>query len=197
MKINQAEFVKSATRRSHFPGDVLPQAAFAGRSNVGKSTLLNALARHRQLARASRTPGRTQQINFFIINGSFYFVDLPGYGFAKAPLSVKKTWSDMIGEYLKDNASLRVLFWLLDARRVPSEGDREMLALMETHQIPFAVAVTKADKLSRGALARQVEVIRKALSLPEEVPFIPCSAKTGAGLDDLLRVLEAGLNPQE
>ncbi len=196
MKIKSAEFEKSAVKPSDFPRPMLPQIAFAGRSNVGKSSLINSLTNRRNLARISRTPGRTQLLNFFRINDTFYFVDLPGYGFAKVPWRVKKNWDKMIVGYLKNNPALKLLVFILDARRIPSEGDRRLLEWLITYRIPFVFVVTKSDKLSKSALLRQLKIIKETLSPPEGVDFIPYSAKSALGREELLTALERKLNEE-
>lgn len=189
MKIKNAEFEKSAVRTADYPKPPLSQVAFAGRSNVGKSSLINSLTNRKNLARTSRTPGRTQLINFFKINGEIYFVDLPGYGYAKAPLSVKKHWDKMIVRYLKNNPDLKLLVFILDARRIPSLLDKQLMDWLLAYRVPFLFVVTKADKISRSALLRQLKIIKETLIPPEEAVFIPYSAKTRLGRKDLLEAL--------
>jgi len=189
MQIKTAEFEKSAEWPGDYPKEDFPQVAFAGRSNVGKSSLLNSLVNRKRLARTSRTPGRTQLINFFKINGRIYFVDLPGYGYAKAPISVKKNWEQMILKYLTNNRALKLLVFILDARRIPSELDKKLMELLLSHRIRFIFAVTKADKISRSALLKQLKIIKQTLSAPEGTCFIPYSAKTGMGKGELLEAI--------
>ena len=189
MQIKTAEFEKSAVWPGDYPKEEFPQVAFAGRSNVGKSSLINSLVNRRSLARTSRTPGRTQLINFFKINSRIFFVDLPGYGYAKVPLSVKKNWDLMIRKYLKDNPALKLLVFILDARRIPTDLDKKLLELLLSHRIRFLFAVTKADKISRSALLEQLKIIKQTLSAPEETLFIPYSAKTALGKKELVEVI--------
>ena len=189
MQIKTAEFEKSAEWPGDYPKEYLSQAAFAGRSNVGKSSLINSLVNRKSLARTSRTPGRTQLINFFKINGRVYFVDLPGYGYAKAPLSVKKNWELMISKYLKNNPALKLLVFILDARRIPSDLDNKLMEILLSHRIRFIFAVTKADKITRSALLKQLKIIKQTLSAPEETPFIPYSSKTALGKKELLDLI--------
>lgn len=168
----------------------LPEVAFAGRSNVGKSSLLNALVRRRAIARVSRTPGRTREINFFDVNGEFVLADLPGYGYARVSKAAHATWQPLIEAYLRHTEMLRGLVLLLDVRREPTNDDRQMLAFLAERGLPVLVAVTKIDKLTAGAAAQRVEAITTALGLdPEQV--VPFSATTGEGRDDLASALVA------
>jgi len=189
MRILSAEFVKSAVKPEQFPRDGFPQVAFAGRSNVGKSSLINSLVNRKNLARISRTPGRTQEINFFLINKDCYFVDLPGFGYAKVPLRVKKTWDAMITQCLVENPSLKMVVFILDARRIPSEQDKAFIKWLTSHRIYYVLVVTKSDKLSRGALLNNLRLIKDALQASEGVEMIPYSVRTPLGRERLLEVL--------
>lgn len=156
MKITSAEFIKSAVWPPQYPPATLPEIAFVGRSNVGKSSLMNTLVGRKQLAKTSQTPGRTQLINFFSINKAMSFVDLPGYGFARVPRSVKKDWGDMIETYLRERQNLAMVVFILDLRRDPSDDDLSLLDWLEYYRIPFTVILTKSDKLSNNqAIARK------------------------------------------
>ncbi len=197
MQIMSAEFEKSAVWPGDFPKEALPQVAFAGRSNVGKSSLLNSLVGRKSLARISRTPGRTQLLNFFRINGDIFFVDLPGYGYAKVPLSVKKNWEQMILKYLTNNQELKLLVFILDARRTPSDLDIKLLELLQSRKIRYLFAVTKADKLSRSAFHKQLQLIEQTLSASEGTCFIPYSAKTGMGKKELLDLIGKRLGEEK
>jgi GTP-binding protein len=170
------------------PQHSLPEIAFAGRSNVGKSSLLNALVRRKAFARVSKTPGRTREINFFNVNGLFALVDLPGYGYAKISKDRKAEWRPLIEGFLKHSPSLRGIVHLLDVRRDPSDDDKQMLDLLAEVGVPTVVCVTKTDKLSRGAVAGRVKEIAKELELDED-QIIPFSAVTGEGRDDLAEAL--------
>ncbi len=193
MKITSAEFIKSAVKAAHYAEGPFPDVAFAGRSNVGKSSLINALLERKRLARTSSTPGRTQQINFFLVNGSFYFVDLPGYGFAKVPLAVKKQWGPMVNDYLRTRANLRMVVMILDARRDPSPEDITLKEWLEHYGIPVAYVVTKIDKLSKSAGAVRYKKIGASLNGSSEVPLFPFSAKTGQGKESLWRAISSAL----
>jgi len=184
VKVASAEFVTSAVKPQGYPESELPEVAFVGRSNVGKSSLINVLVNRKSLVRTSRTPGRTQLINFFDIDGRLMLVDLPGYGFAKVPLAVKKSWGPMIRTYLGERPNLRAVIFILDIRRVPSADDLEMLDWLEEFEIPTIPVVTKVDKLSKNETARQVKKIAAATGLPEEV-FSLFSAHTRKGRDEV------------
>jgi len=149
MHVKSTEFIKSATKPAHYPEGDLPEIAFAGRSNVGKSSLINALVNRKALVRTSSTPGRTQLINFFDVNGTFTLVDLPGYGFAKVPLEVKKQWGPMMQTYLSSRINLRGVVLIFDIRRIPKDEDIQLLEWLRTFGIPPILVVTKCDKVSK------------------------------------------------
>jgi len=187
MKIQSAEFVLSAREPSHYPPATFPEIAFAGRSNVGKSSLVNALLNRKGLARTSNTPGRTQEINFFSVNNSLYFIDLPGYGYAKVPEKIRKNWAPMIETYLGGRRTLRLVVLILDVRRDPSEEDRQLIGWLQHYRHPFLIVLTKSDKLSRNELGRRRIIFDGDLCLSSAVPMIAFSAKTGEGRDLLWR----------
>jgi GTP-binding protein len=183
MKILSAEFVISAVGPKQLPTDRKPQIAFAGRSNVGKSSLINALLHRKSLVKTSATPGKTQLINFFVINGSFYFVDLPGYGYARVPQAVTDAWAPMIEGYLKNSPSLRAVVVLLDSRREPDERDARLIEWLRQADIRPIVALTKADKLNRQEADAALRNIRSALGISGAVALT--SAKSGLGIKDI------------
>ena len=183
MKVLSAEFVISAVRPEQFPRDSKMQIAFAGRSNVGKSSIINALLHRKSLVKTSATPGKTQLINFFIINGSFYFVDLPGYGYAKVPQAVLDEWAPMIEGYLKGSPRLAAVVVLLDSRREPDERDLRLIEWLRQYDIPVIYALTKADKLNRQESDRTRRQVHEALRLDMQ-PLVT-SAKSGAGIKEL------------
>ena len=163
MEIKQADFVKSAVHEKDYPeilGNV--EFAFVGRSNVGKSSLINSLTGRKKLAKTSKTPGRTQLVNFFICNKEFYFVDLPGYGFAKVPIEVKESWGRTMENYLKSERK-KLVFVLLDIRRVPSAEDIEMLEWLTHYEVEYFIIFTKCDKLSNNEKFKQLKEIKKKL----------------------------------
>jgi GTP-binding protein len=189
--IRSLEFLgPMATADGWRPAHTLPEIAFAGRSNVGKSSLLNALVRRKTFARVSKTPGRTREINFFAVNGQFALVDLPGYGYARISKERQDEWRPLIEGFLRRSPALKGVVQLLDVRRDPSDDDKVMLDLLADVGVPTVIAVTKTDKLSRGAVAGRVKTIAKELELDEE-QMIPFSAVTGEGRDELAEALVA------
>jgi GTP-binding protein len=170
-------------RPDDFPRDKQPEIAFCGRSNIGKSSLLNTLTNSRGLARTSASPGRTQMINFFLINERMYFVDLPGYGYAKVSKTVKEGWGAMVEGYLKDREQLKLTLMLVDSRMPPTESDTIMKQWLDHNGIPNAVILTKADKISRSQLSQALRTGAKTLNTKEILAF---SAVTGTGKDEIL-----------
>ncbi|SFG76120.1 GTP-binding protein [Desulfotomaculum arcticum] len=189
MKITSADFATSAVKLEQCPAGSYPEVALAGRSNVGKSSLLNSLINRKRLARTSNTPGRTQLINFFLINDSFYLVDLPGYGFAKVPARVKAEWGKMVEGYLSQRKQLRGVVQLVDIRHAPTADDLQMYNWLKHYGIPAVVVATKADKISRGRSKQNLAVVRKTMSLNEEDPLLLFSAVTGQGKDEIWKVI--------
>ena len=184
MKIISANFIKSAVKPSQYPEGSLPEIAFAGKSNVGKSSLINTLTRRKRLAKTSNSPGCTQLINFFTVNGELSLVDLPGYGFAKVPEKVKREWGAMVEAYLKGRHALCLLIFILDIRRDPGENDLTMFNWLEFYGVSYLLVLTKTDKLSRQETTRRRQIILHALGQPK-VPSILFSARTGQGRDEL------------
>jgi len=187
MKILSAEFVISAAGPKQFPLDSRPQIAIAGRSNVGKSSIINSLLHRKNLVKTSQTPGKTQLINFFIINESFYFVDLPGYGYARVPHSVTDAWAPMIEGYLKNAPQLSAVIVLLDSRREPDERDVRLIDWLRQYDIPVIYALTKIDKLNRQETDRARRSISTALEIADDL--VLTSAKSGQGIKELWGVL--------
>jgi len=183
MKILSVEFVKSATQPSGYPEGNLPEVAFVGRSNVGKSSLINSLLQRKRLARTSNTPGRTQIINFFNVNDKLLFVDLPGYGFARVPEAVKKEWGPMMETYLRERTGLELVVFILDIRRDPSRDDLAMKAWLDYYGRKTLFVLTKSDKLSRGEMKNRQRHIQEYLALPDAP--INFSAKTGLGRETI------------
>ena len=187
--IRNVEFIGGMSEKTGWrPDSSLPEVAFAGRSNVGKSSLLNSLVRRKAFARVSRTPGRTREINFFRINNGFVLVDLPGYGYARISKEKKAGWKPMIESYMRRTSQLRGIVLLLDIRRDPSEDDRAMLDFLAAVEVPTLVAVTKTDKLSKSAARTRVSDLTKMLSLESE-QVIPFSAISGEGRTELLEAI--------
>ncbi len=189
MKIQSVRFLKSCVAPQDYPILNLPEIAFAGKSNVGKSSLINALTGRKGLAKTSQLPGCTQLINFFIINEKFSLVDLPGYGFAKAPLTVKKQWGPMVATYLKERQALRLVLLLLDIRRDGDAKDRDLLNWLQYFQLPYLIVFTKVDKLSRQqVLLRSRSILASFGQSPDSVVLF--SARTGQGRLELWAGIE-------
>jgi len=194
MIIRSAKFICSAVTPGQYPPDDLPEVAFAGRSNVGKSSLINKILNRKKLVRTSKTPGRTQLLNFFEINELWRFVDFPGYGYAKVPVEIKKRWRPMVESYLTSRVNLRGMVWLLDIRREVSKEDLQLWDWLQVKQVPVIIVVTKADKLSKNKRNKQAASIAKSLGRKAQ-ELIQFSATSGEGKDEiwqaLLRILEA------
>ena len=188
--IKTATFVKSAVWPRAYPDpEHYPEIAVAGRSNVGKSSLINRLTQRKQLARVSNTPGRTQLLNFFLINEQFTLCDLPGFGYAKVPLSVKKQWGQMMELYLTQRDPLRALLILMDIRRTPGDWERELVTLGSACGWGVIPVVTKADKLSRSQQKPAIAKIAKSIGLSSK-QVVPCSSLSGEGMDDVWRAMQ-------
>ena len=193
MKIKKADFVKSAVYEKDYPEQLdKMEFAFVGRSNVGKSSLINSLTSRLKLARTSKTPGRTQLINYFLINDEFYIVDLPGYGFAKVPKEMKKQWGKTMERYIASKRK-KLVFVLLDIRRVPSDEDIEMLEWLEYNEMDYKIIFTKIDKLSNNERAKQLKAIKTRLVFEKEDVFFH-SSLTNKGRDEILAFMEEKLN---
>ena len=190
MKITSAEFIISAAKSGQFPVDTLPEVAFVGRSNVGKSTLLNTLVNRKKLALTSSSPGKTRLINFFLINKAFYFTDLPGYGFARVPHEMKEEWGRLIEEYLRTRETLKVVVLLVDLRHTPNANDVAMYQWLIHFNIPTVIVATKADKISRGNRQKHIKQVRQGLNLGSQGPVICYSATTGEGKDEVWKMVQ-------
>ena len=178
MKIRSAEFILSASSPWQFPPPTLPEIAFAGRSNVGKSTLINSLLNRKKLVKTSSTPGKTQLINFFKINDKFHFVDLPGYGFAKVPENVRKQWQRLIEAYLQERESLRNVVLIIDSRHGPTAQDRQLKEWLNYYKRPILIVASKVDKLKRGQIQKNLKIIRQDLAL-NKTPLAHSSLEKG------------------
>jgi GTP-binding protein len=187
--IRNVEFIGGMAEKEGWrPDSSLPEVAFAGRSNVGKSSLLNSLVRRKSFARVSRTPGRTREINFFRVNNEFVLVDLPGYGYARISKERKSEWKPLIESYMRRTTQLRGIVLLLDIRRDPSDDDRAMLDFLAETEVPAIVALTKTDKVSRTAAREKAADVSRVLALDSE-QVIPFSASTGEGRIELLEAI--------
>lgn len=197
MKISDVEFVKSCLLPQDHPGGDYPEIAFLGRSNVGKSSALNVLVRRKSIAKISSTPGKTQMINYFRINRRFYFVDLPGYGYARVPREIQETWGRCITQYLVGSRHLKGVVVLVDGRHPPGKLDLEMARWLKSHDIAPVWLITKIDKINRGDRSKALRALRRALELDADEPLYPFSAKTGEGRESVWQVIEDLLSPPE
>ncbi len=190
IKINKSDLEAVAVKPSQYPEPNLKEIAFAGRSNVGKSSLLNLLTGRKSLARVSGNPGKTRTINFYIINDEFRIVDLPGYGYARVSKSVSSDWGPMMEKYLSSRENLIKVIQLVDIRHAPSRQDVQMYEYLKYYGLDGIVAATKADKVSRNELSRNIAVIRKTLGMGKDDRVIPCSSLKRTGQDELLLEIE-------
>ena len=190
LNVETARFVTSATNVAGRPLPRLPEIAFSGRSNVGKSSLLNVLLRRRKLALTSSRPGKTQMLNFFNVDDACYFVDLPGYGYARAPERVRRGWRPMVEGYLRDSIELRGVIQLLDSRHPPTALDRQMLAFLGSVRVPTLVVLTKVDKLGAAERDARMRGLRDELDLDDEEQVVPFSAVTREGRTEILEAIE-------
>ena len=187
MKVTSTEFIKSGFQESDWPNGALPEIAFMGRSNVGKSSLINSLLAVRGLARTSSTPGRTQSLNFFLINHRFRFVDLPGFGYARVPKAIKSSWGEMVTSYLAMREQLVLSIHIVDSRHEPTKLDLQLHQWLQHHVKPTLIVATKSDKLSNNELKKNIERARRAFN---EAGVIPYSAKTGKGRKEIWQTIE-------
>ena len=190
MKIKTSQLEAVAVKRSQYPEDNMKEIAFAGRSNVGKSSLLNLITGRKALARVSGIPGKTRTINFYNINGDFRIVDLPGYGYARVSKSVTENWGDMMEQYFSARHGLIKTVQLVDIRHEPSKQDIQMYEYLKHYGLDGLVVATKADKISRNQMNKNISVIRKALGMKPEDKVIACSALKKTGQDELLDEIE-------
>ena len=189
VNIVSADFVKSAAKLAHYPSTDVAEIAFAGRSNVGKSSLINTLVNRKRLVKTGSTPGRTQLINFFLINNAFHFVDLPGYGYAKVPAHIRKLWGPMVETFLQERRQLAAVVLLFDIRRSPGATEINFLAWLEQYAIPTVPVITKADKLSKSKQQQQLQQIARGIDRKAS-ELILFSAKSRLGKNSLLDVIE-------
>ncbi|MBP1930382.1 ribosome biogenesis GTP-binding protein YihA/YsxC [Ammoniphilus resinae] len=184
MKVVSADIVISAVSSKQYPEDALPEIALAGRSNVGKSSFINTLLNRKNLARTSSKPGKTQTLNFYKINDQLYFVDVPGYGFAKVSKSEKEKWGRMIEEYFTGREELKAVVQIVDLRHPPTRDDIAMYQFLKHHQIPIIIVATKADKISKNQWQKHLKVTKETLRLEKEDSLILFSSETGLGKDE-------------
>ena len=189
VNLQKAEFVRSAAKAGDFPRDGLPQVAFAGRSNVGKSSVINRLLNRKNFARVGAAPGKTTHINYFLIDGKFYLVDLPGYGYAKVSKAEKERWGRLMEEWCADNGLMTLGIMIVDARHKPTADDCTMAQWFKASGRPFAVAANKLDKLRKSDIVPNLARIRETLELDESVTVVPFSAEKGDGKQELLDLI--------
>ena len=185
MKITSAEFLTGAVSYKQYPDSAYPELAFAGRSNVGKSSLINSLLNRKKLVKTSQTPGKTQEINFFKINNDFIFTDLPGYGFAKVPQPVRKRWGKMIEDYLLKRETLLAVIFIIDLRRRPSQLDLSLQRWLEAHEVEYLLVGTKVDKLSQSEIKKQKDKLNVAYFDGGEGELLVYSSKSSIGRKEL------------
>ncbi len=193
INIKKAVFVKSTLSWQDPPSPRFPEVAFVGRSNVGKSSLINCLLHRKNIARVSKQPGKTRTLNYFLIDDCCYFVDLPGYGFARISKKEKAGWQKAIEGYLLNSPYLRMVLVLVDGKVGAKDSDLQLVEWLEDHQIPLTIIATKIDKVTRGARAAQLKNIRQSLNLTGETPVILFSAKDSTGRNETLKLIEQAI----
>ncbi len=196
MNVNHVSLETVCGITSTLPENSLPEFAFAGKSNVGKSSLINALINRKALARTSAQPGKTQTINFYNVEEQLYFVDLPGYGYAKVSQEIKEKWGKMIERYLQKSKQLKLVFLLIDIRHEPSANDKNMYEWIEYNGFEPIIIATKLDKINRSQVQKHVKMLRTGLGLKKETVLIPFSAETKQGKEEIWEVIESYLNLQ-
>ncbi|MBP1655759.1 MAG: YihA family ribosome biosis GTP-binding protein [Bacteroidetes bacterium] len=190
MKIASAEFVLGAVNLRQLPKDGSKEIAFLGRSNVGKSSFINKLCNRKNLARSSVDPGKTREMNYYLVNGEFYFVDLPGYGYARLPEQIRSSWGKLIEQYLKTRTQLALVLQLVDARHEPTELDMMMVGWLDYYEIPFLVALTKADKLPASKMPRIVQTAKDTFSRFSNCrDVLPFSSINGLGKAEVVKII--------
>jgi GTP-binding protein len=195
MKVTSAEFIISAVGPKQYPEDALPEIALAGRSNVGKSSFINKMLARKAIARISSKPGKTQTLNFFKINGDLYFVDVPGYGFAKVSKTEKEKWGKMIEQYFTNREDLKAVILLIDLRHPPTKDDQAMYGFLKHNGIPVIVVATKADKINRGQWQKHMKVVKETLELYPDDTLLLFSSETGQGKDEAWHEIWKKINP--
>ncbi|MFT8871767.1 MAG: ribosome biogenesis GTP-binding protein YihA/YsxC [Sporolactobacillus sp.] len=193
MKVTNAEYIISAVGPAQYPADGLPEIALAGRSNVGKSSFINKMLNRHNLVRTSEKPGKTQKLNYFKINGSFYFVDVPGYGYAKVSKAEQATWGHMLERYFSEREMLRAVVHLVDLRHAPSKQDIQMHEFLAYYGRPVITVATKADKVVKNRHAQQLQLIARDLGLRSEETMLLFSSFSGLGKDEAWQALETYL----
>lgn len=195
MNVQNVEFLISAAAPKDFPGNRLPEIAFAGKSNVGKSSVINRLLQRKKMAKVGEKPGKTVHVNYFVVDKCCYFVDLPGYGYAQVSQAEKDRWARLMDEYFA-SGRINLGIMIVDARHAPTRNDITMANWFLESGCPFVVVANKLDKVKKSEIASNLETIREDLELPEDCPVIPFSAEKGDGRDDLMRYILQAVNAQ-
>lgn len=190
INLNNARFETTAVKAEQYPTGIIPEVAFVGRSNVGKSSIINTLLNRKSLARVGAAPGKTRVINFYNVDNKLYFVDLPGYGYAKVSKKEQLKWGTMIETYLNMRKQLGLIIMIIDIRHLPTENDKIMHLWLKERKIPYAIAATKADKISKSQVNTNINNIRKSLGIDDQIPVIPVSSKTKQGREKLWVLIE-------
>ena len=194
MKVNSADIVISAASKNQYPKAPIPEIALAGRSNVGKSSFINRMIQRKNLARTSSKPGKTQTLNFYIINDKFHFVDVPGYGYAKVSKKERAKWGAMMEEYFAEREQVKATALIIDIRHKPTEDDQLMYDYLKHFDLPVMVIATKLDKIKKGQRKKQLKMIQDVLEMEEEDALIPFSSETGEGKDVAWKTMLSHLN---
>lgn len=189
MKVTEAEFVISAVRPDQYPQDALPEIGLAGRSNVGKSSLINRLIERKNLARTSSQPGKTQQLNYYRVNSQLYFVDFPGYGYAKVSKTQRQQWGAMIEQFLLNREELKLLLLIVDLRHPPTKDDQLMFDWARHYNLPVCVVATKSDKISKTRREQHLKAVKQTLGLDPTFPIVMFSSETGLGREELWEII--------
>ncbi|KMY54932.1 GTP-binding protein [Bacillus sp. FJAT-27231] len=197
MKVNQVELVISAVKPAQYPEDVLPEFALAGRSNVGKSSFINRMIQRKSMARISSKPGKTQTLNFYKIEEKLYFVDVPGYGFAKVSKTEREAWGKMIETYLTTREQLRACMLIVDLRHPPTEDDAMMYNFLKHYEIPAIVIATKADKIPKGKWQKHLKVVKETLDFDPEDDIVVFSSETGQGKDEAWKIIQKRMKSEK
>src|SRR4030095_16738 len=191
MKITSAEFIKRIYDLRALPNSVLSEFLFVGRSNVGKSSLVNLICNKKKLAKIGSVPGKTRQLNYFLINEKFYLVDLPGYGYAKVPEQIRAGWRKLVEDYISERQNVKLVFVLIDSRHEPTYLDELMVSWLEYYEIPFAIVLTKSDKISSNKMQKQIYRASKIVNNEDLcIDYIPFSTITGEGKYEVLKLIE-------
>ncbi len=191
MKIASAEFIKSIFDLRALPNSVLSEFVFVGRSNVGKSSLINTICNKKKLAKIGSVPGKTRQLNYFLINEKFYLVDLPGYGYAKVPEQIRAGWRKLVEDYISERQNVKLVFVLIDSRHEPTYLDELMVSWLEYYEIPFVIVLTKSDKISSNKMQKQIYRSSKIVNNDDLcLDYIPFSIVTGEGKNEVLKLIE-------